>query len=297
MAASIQTSALSKQYAGTQSKALDALTIRIEAGQVYGFLGSNGAGKSTTIRLLLNFLQPTSGSATICGLDVVKDSVQAKRHVGYLAGDVALYNNMSGTEFFSYMQSLQPLKHAGYFKQLVRVFDAETSKPIHTLSKGNRQKIGIIQALMHEPEALILDEPTSGLDPLMQEVFYDAIGTAKARGAAVFVSSHNLSEVQRMCDRVGIIRAGKLLREELVSDMGDSSIQQFEIQFAHHVPADLAKVAGVKLESSRQQTATVSVADDISPLLAFLAKHSVVRLISIQSDVEQEFLQLYEGES
>lgn len=208
MITNIKTDKLSKIYKGSKTPALDSLTIEVGEGEVYGFLGANGAGKSTTIRTLLNFLQPTSGSATICGLDIVKDNVKIMHDVGYLAGDVALYEKMTGKEFFGYMADLHPLPDPAYLTKLVHTFEAELHKPIRSLSKGNKQKIGIIQALMHQPKVLILDEPTSGLDPLMQEAFFETIREAKARGASVFFSSHNLAEVQRICDRVGFIRKG-----------------------------------------------------------------------------------------
>lgn len=289
----IQTNKLCKTYGTAPQPALNELSISIQSGEVYGFLGSNGAGKSTAIRTLLNFIQPSSGSATICGLDIVNDSVKVKRHVGYLAGDVALYGKMSGQELLDYLSTLQPIKHTVYYKSLVKSFEAELHKPINELSKGNRQKIGLLQALMHEPEVLILDEPTSGLDPLMQEVFYSVVIDAKKRGAAVFVSSHNLNEVQHMCDRVGIIRNGKLIKEQYVTTITNAVTQSFAITFRHHVPADLSKIAGVKVEMKQQRTVTVSIADDLSPLLAYLSKHNVERIVSRQSDLEQDFLHLY----
>lgn len=291
----IDIQSLSKRYQGSQTPALDGLSLAVRAGEVYGFLGANGAGKSTTIRTLLNFIQPTSGTAKIVGLDIVKDSFAVKKHVGYLAGEVALYNKATGAELLEYLRKLQPLRDATYYDDLVTRFEAELHKPIGELSKGNKQKIGIIQALMHQPEVLILDEPTSGLDPLMQEVFYQAITECKNRGVAVFVSSHNLAEVQRMCDRVGIIKTGKLITEQKVEAMREVGAQRFTVHFADDVPvAGLQKVA--HLESHEADRATVTV-KELGPFLAFLATKKVVRLISEQADLEQEFLHFYGGQS
>ena len=160
---------LSKRYHGAKNYSLHGLSLSVESGEVYGILGANGAGKSTTIRTLLNFIQPTSGSATICGQDIVKKNVAVKRHVGYLSGEVSLYEKMTGKQFLTYMAQLKPLSQKGYLRQLIKHSDADIHKPLSALSKGNRQKIGIIQAFMNQPEVLILDEPTSGLDPLMLE--------------------------------------------------------------------------------------------------------------------------------
>jgi ABC-2 type transport system ATP-binding protein len=289
---------LSKRYGHNQDYALQNLTLAVAAGEVYGFLGANGAGKSTTIRLLLNFIQPTSGQATICGLDSVKQSVDAKRHIGYLAGEIALYQKTTGHELLHFLQALQPIKHRPYFDKLIKDFEVEVDKPIAELSKGNRQKIGIVQALMHEPDVLILDEPTSGLDPLMQEVFYSAIAETKKRGAAVFVSSHNLSEVQRLCDRAGIIRAGRLIAEKDVADLRQNVGRIFNITFDKAIkPALLKQIPHVQLIQSADTSVVLRVATDINPLLAFLAKHTIISLSTVQDDLEEEFLHLYEGEA
>lgn len=293
----IQIEKLSKRYGNSKTYALKDVSLAVTAGEVYGFLGSNGAGKSTTIRALLGFLQPTGGSATICGLDMVRDTVEVKRHVGYLAGDVALYKKMTGHDLLAYLQQLQPLKHQAYYQELISRFNADLSKPIDELSKGNRQKIGLIQAFMHEPEVLILDEPTSGLDPLMQEAFYELIDGCKQRGAAVFVSSHNLDEVQRMCDRVGIVRAGELVSEQTVSELNAQNAQRFTVVFNHQTPTNLSHVSGLKVDSQQDAQAVVSIKGSLQPFLAFLAKHQVISLSSRQTNLEEEFLQFYGDKS
>lgn len=289
----IQTFGLSKRYSGATNFALQDLSIKVMPGEVYGFLGSNGAGKSTTIRTLLGFLSPTNGKSTICGFNTATDSVAVKHHIGYLAGDVALYHKMTGGELLRYLQALQPLKHVEYFTSLVHDLDADLSKPVGQLSKGNRQKIGLIQALMHEPDVLILDEPTSGLDPLMQEVFARYVKDAKNRGAAVFLSSHNLTEAQDMCDRAGIIRTGKLIKEQKVDELGKGNVQQFTIQFADKPPTALASVPGVTVINRTDDKVLLQVTNELQPLLSYLGTKDVTRITSVQPDLEDEFLQFY----
>jgi len=294
MNASISIDNLSKSYDGGKTFALDKLSLRVQPGEVYGFLGANGAGKSTTIRLLLNFIQPTNGSAQIMGLDSVADTVAAKRHIGYLSGDVALWPKVTGNELFAYLSKLQQKNNDEYLKELITRLEAEPQKKIGELSKGNRQKIGVIQALMHQPDVLILDEPTSGLDPLMQEVFYQTIREASARGAAVFVSSHNLAETQRMCDRVGIIKHGKLIREQSVKDDHNLGAMTFRVVFKH--AADITKLkaeTAVKVLSTEGMTIVAQPTGAIAPALVALGHYDVVTMTTEQLNLEDEFLEYY----
>lgn len=287
---------LSKKYAGSDAYALKNLDLNINSGEVYGFLGPNGAGKSTTIRTLMNFIQPTQGNALILGLDVVKDSVQIKRKTGYLAGNVALYKKMEGREFLEYMGELQGSKQQGNIQKLVKRFEADLGKRIGDLSKGNQQKIGIIQAFMHEPDVLILDEPTSGLDPLMQEQFYELVRETKERGAAIFVSSHNLMEVQKMCDRVGFIREGKLISEQTLADLAREATQTFDISFVSEVPlAELKKIKKAEVTKNSTHHATVHMRGNLSDLFAILASHQVNGINQREANLEQEFLRFYKG--
>lgn len=289
---------LTKRYPTMAAPAIDAITLGVASSEVYGFLGANGAGKSTTIRTLLNFIQPTSGSATIMGLDIVKDSVKAKRHVGYLSGEVALYGKATGKQFLAYMAALQPLKHRAYLQTLVDRFEVTLNQPIETLSKGNRQKLGIVQAFMHEPNVLILDEPTSGLDPLMQDEFFKLVHESKTRGAAVFLSSHNLSEVQRICDRVGIIKHGRLIREQTISELSDLSVPTFKVRLAH--PSALERVKRephLKLVSQVDgSTLLVQPRDTIAAALSDLSRYDIKTITTEQVDLEEEFMKFYEDE-
>jgi ABC-2 type transport system ATP-binding protein len=294
MAASITTDNLTKFYPGSTVPALDKLTLVVKPGEVYGYLGANGAGKSTTIRLLMNFLQPSSGAAQIAGLDVVQGAVAIKKRVGYLAGDVALYQKTTGKELLNYLADLQGGVDSAYRKILEKRFEAETDKPISSLSKGNRQKIGILQACMHRPDVLILDEPTSGLDPLMQEAFYETIHEASQRGAATLMSSHNLAEAGRVCDRIGIIKHGKLIHEQAISDESTLGSTTFRVVFKTR--ADVAKIKSsrqLKLLSENGNVVVLQPRGSIADALAGLSKFDIVSLTTQQLSLEDEFLDFY----
>lgn len=292
----IATHKLSKKYPGVKTYSLHNVTFTVEPGEVYGFLGANGAGKSTAIRTLMGFMRPTSGSATILGKDIVEHTVELKHQIGYLSGDAAFYPKMTGAQFLQYLGDLQRPKNTKYVDHLVDLFKAEPSKLIRDLSKGNRQKFGLIQALMHEPDVLILDEPTSGLDPLMQEVFYDEVILAKNRGAAVLVSSHNLAEVQRMCDRVGFIRAGKLVAEQSITELLKTSAQTFDITFVGKAPlAALQLIKHAIVTPVSDSRATVQLHGEVGPLLSVLSHEHVLRLDKSGIDLEEEFLKFYEN--
>jgi ABC-2 type transport system ATP-binding protein len=285
---------LTKQYQGTSKPSLQNLTLHVNAGEVYGFLGPNGAGKSTAIRTLLNFIQPTSGNASILNLDIVKDSVEIKKHVGYLSGDFAIYPKMTGANYLEYLGELQPPESKKYVQDLIKRLKAEPTKRMGDLSRGNRQKFGIIQAFMHKPDILILDEPTSGLDPLMQEEFYKLVLEAKERGAAVFMSSHILSEIQRMCDRVGIIRDGKLVDERNISDMTAQASQTFDISFNGKVPlSELKKIKSAKLVESTDSSVTIHMHGELAPLFKILSTCEVTKIDARNLDLEELFLGFY----
>lgn len=291
-------SGLSKKYGGAKEYSLHNVSLRVAPGEIYGFLGPNGAGKSTTIRTLMNFIQPTKGRASILGKDVVADSVSIKRSVGYLSSDMAMYPKMTGRQFLDYMAELQPATKPAYQRDLIKRLKADAGKRLGELSRGNRQKYAIIQAFMHQPEVLILDEPSSGLDPLMQEVFYELLREAKARGAAVFMSSHILSEVQKVCDRVGIIKDGRLIAERNIAEMAKEAAHTFEITFASPPPvAELKKLPGVEIAGNENHTVTVHVHGELSPLLTILSKHDVTKLDARQLDLEELFMRFYQGEN
>jgi ABC-2 type transport system ATP-binding protein len=296
MAQAIILTNLTKRYAGSKTLAVDELSLSIGEGEVFGFLGSNGAGKSTTIRMIMNFLQPTNGNATILGKDSVRDSVELKRHMGYLSGDVALYHRVTGAQMLNYLGKLQGTHDKAYLRTLTQRFEAELHKPISQLSKGNRQKIGIIQAFMHKPDVLVLDEPTSGLDPVMQERFYETIAEAKARGAAIFLSSHSLGEVQRMCDHVAIIRNGKLVRTGTLADFADQT-PIFEVTFTGSVPQSLANNKTLEVLETKDRVVTVKPSGNIAEALAALGTYdTIANLQTSQQELEEEFMSYYNDE-
>lgn len=297
METALEIQKLSKKYHGTNVFALKDLSLKVQPGEVYGFLGPNGAGKSTTIRTLMNFIQPTEGSAKILNHDSVTDAVEVKRKVGYLAGDGPAYQKMTGKQFLAYLSELQPPASKTYMLDLAKRLQATLNKPLGSLSRGNRQKISIIQAFMHKPELLILDEPTSGLDPLMQEVFYSLIAEAKANGSAVFMSSHILGEVQKVCDRIGIIRDGKLVVERSIADMAKEASQTFDLEFKENAPVSkLRKLASVKkLTENNPRSVTLHVHGELSGLFAILAQHAVTKIDTRALDLEEAFMHFYKG--
>lgn len=290
---------LTKRYGSSERLALNKLSLEVQPGEVYGFLGPNGAGKSTTIRLLLNFIQPTHGGAKILGEDVVQDAVSIKKHLGYVTGDGALYDKLTGREFLSLMSDLQPPTSRSYVHELTKRLQADLGKKLGSLSRGNKQKIALVAALMHQPDVLILDEPTSGLDPLMQEEFYALIREAKQRGGTVFMSSHILGEVQKICDRVGIIKDGHLVGERAIAELATAAQQTFDVVFAGKPPlAALRKLESAHhVSQASDGTVTIHMHGDITPLLGLLAQQKIERLSTRELDLEQEFLRYYTKET
>lgn len=287
---------LSKRYIASDPFALKDLSLKITKGEVFGFLGPNGAGKSTTIRTLLNLIQPTSGSATILGKDIVKDSLNIRSNIGYLSGDFSAYGKMTGQQFINYMNDLQPPKRKTYYQELAKTFQASLNKRISDLSKGNRQKLGVIQAFMHEPEVFILDEPTDGLDPLMQEAFYKLVAEVKKKGATFFISSHNLGEVRKICDRVAIIKEGKLVSESTISDLALEASQTFDVVFDGKAPiTELRKLKKTKVTKDSESRVTLHVHGELKALFALLAKYDVVSLSTRELDLEEQFMKFYQG--
>jgi ABC-2 type transport system ATP-binding protein len=230
----VSTSNLTKYY-GKQC-GIEAINLEVRKGEVFGYLGPNGAGKTTTIRILLDFIRPSIGSANLFGFDSRIDSVETRCRIGYLPGELSMYGNLNGYELLHYVASLRGNVELNYAIELAKRMDCDLTRHLKTLSHGNRQKLGLIQAFMHKPQLIILDEPTIGLDPLMQQEFYRLIEEARNDGRTVFLSSHILPEVERVCDRVGIIRAGKLAAVESVETLKSRAVRRLEIHFARNVP-------------------------------------------------------------
>ncbi len=294
MSVYLQLNNVTKAFGNDGFRAVDTLSLQVNEGEVYGFLGANGAGKSTTIRMIMNFIHPTSGTIAVLGKDSQKQSVEIQKHVGYLAGDVALWPKVTGNDIFGYLADLQGGIDKQYLAELITRFEAEPNKRVSELSKGNRQKIGIIQALMHQPDVLVLDEPTSGLDPLMQEVFYDTIKEASKRGAAVFVSSHNLSEAERMCDRIGIIRHGKLVHEQTMKSGARLGGTTIVVTYrSDDAVKALAKNSAVTMVSVKGKTATVQPKGAIEQALQAISKYPIARIETNETHLEDDFLEFY----
>lgn len=275
--------------------AVDQLSLEINSGEVFGFLGPNGAGKSTTIRTMMNFIAPSAGEIKIFGLDSVRDRVKLKEHVGYLAGDIALYGNMTGHQILNYLANLRKDSDWAYVKDLVRRLDAPMDRSIHTLSKGNKQKIGLLQAFMHKPDLLILDEPTSGLDPLMKQVFYDMVLEMKDAGKAAFISSHDLTEVQKICDRAGFIRDGTLIAIENLHDKNAMSYKKYQVRF-EKTPAieELTVSSNIKIVANDNNIITFAVTGNIDSFIKTIAQYEVLDLDEQETSLEDVFMQYYE---
>ena len=293
-APAIETVALAKTYPGGVC-ALAGLDLRVEHGEVFGFLGPNGAGKSTTIRLLLDLIRPTAGTASILGHDCRTASVEVKRHVGYVPGDLRLFDRLTGREQLDSLARLRGTVDAGMRSQLAERFEVVLDRPIRELSKGNRQKLGIVQAFMHRPALLVLDEPTGGLDPILQEEFRALVRETVAAGSTVFLSSHSLDEVQHAADRVAIIRSGRLVDVDSVANLREHALRHVTVTFAEPTdPRPFAALEGVRVQDSEgavlQLTAPESAMDGV---VKAAAKHRVVDLVSSPADLEEIFLTLY----
>jgi ABC-2 type transport system ATP-binding protein len=276
-------------------RALDSLDITVREGEIFGFLGPNGAGKSTTIRLLLGYLQPTAGQGQVLGLDIVRDSVAIRRRIGYLPGGIALYDSLSGEQLLDYLAELSgrpPVRRADLCERL-ELSSTTLRRLVRDYSRGMRQKIGIVQALQHDPELAILDEPTEGLDPLMQRAFYHILDALKAEGRTIFFSSHILSEVERVCDRVAIIRRGRLVAMEDIAGLLARHKRNVDMRL-HGPPPRLDGVAGVSSIEMRDRRLTCRVDGDIRPFLAAIVGAPIADLTIEPAHLEEAFLEFYE---
>ncbi|HEU4976276.1 MAG TPA: ABC transporter ATP-binding protein [Baekduia sp.] len=291
-AAIIETDRLTKRY-GT-ARGIDDLSLAVAPGEVFGFLGPNGAGKTTTIRTLLDLLHPTSGSACLFGLDSRRDSRAIHARLGNLPGEFSYDDRLTGRDalrFFAALRGVPDLRRA---EALADRFQADLSRRMGELSRGNRQKVGLVQALFHEPELVILDEPTAGLDPLMQEEFLAVVAEERERGATVFLSSHDLDEVQRACDRVAIIRDGRLIAVEDVASMRERAHRDVAVRFGRAVdPHELAAVPGVVDVRADGDRVRFHVAGELDPVVKALARHDVRDLEVTRPTLEELFLTYY----
>jgi ABC-2 type transport system ATP-binding protein len=295
MAAIIDVEKLSKSY-GSKRGIVD-VTFQVEEGEVFGFLGPNGAGKTTTIRVLMALLRADAGNARVAGKDCWQDSVEIKRIIGYVPGEPALDPNLTGGQILEYFAHLRGGVDEAYLKQLVKRLDLDTNRKFRQYSTGNKRKVVLIQAFMHKPRVLILDEPTSGLDPLNQQEFDGMVREAKKEGRTVFLSSHVLSEVEKTCDRVGIIRDGRLVKIGGVHELTDIKRFEITISFARQVPVDtFAKLDGVtKVETLDNGSAVrIAIQGAADAVIKAAAQFPVVSLTSYEPSLEDIFLRYYE---
>jgi ABC-2 type transport system ATP-binding protein len=283
---------LTKSY-GSHRGVTD-LRFEVAPGEVFGYLGPNGAGKTTTIRTMLDLIRPTSGRVSVFGLDARRDAVAIHERIGYVPGEVALYERMTGREYLGFFAEARGGVPSGRIDALAERFACDLAPAIRHLSHGNKQKLVLIQAFLHEPDLVILDEPTQGLDPLVQRTFHEVVEETQARGGTVFLSSHVMPEVERLCDRVAIIREGRLVAVEEIGDMKAKAVRTIEIHFAAPVdPSAFASLPGVQRAEGHRDVVHLTVAGPLDAVVKAAAAHEVVDLVSHEPSLEDLFLTYY----
>jgi ABC-2 type transport system ATP-binding protein len=275
-------------------RGIEELDLDVPAGEVMGFLGPNGAGKTTTIRLLLDFLRPTRGRAVVLGLDPRRDKAALHRRIGYLPGELTFPGQGRGDELLRFFGAARGGVAWSHVTELADRLELDLARPVRAMSKGNKQKVGLVQAFMHQPDLLVLDEPTSGLDPLMQQEFLGMVRDARGAGQTVFMSSHVLAEVQAVADRVAIVRDGRLAALERVESLGKRAVRSVEIHFADPVDAgEFAGLVGVSDVVVAGPVLKCIVDGRLDPLIKAAARHEVVDVLSAEPDLEETFLSFY----
>ena len=288
----IETEKLTKSYGS--HRGIIEVDLAVEEGEIFGFLGPNGAGKTTTIRTLLDLIRPTSGVARVFGVDSSADPVAIHRRVGYLPGEFTLYDRLTGAQHLEYFANLRGGVDRAYQAELIERLDLDPSRKFKEYSKGNKQKVGLVVALQHRPELLVLDEPTGGLDPLIQQSFFEILKEAVAAGASVFLSSHILSEVEKTCQRVAIIREGRLVRVGTVDALRDLAHHQVELRFAGDVPAAVfAGLPGVSDVIVDDHVLRLRVSGAITPVVQAAAGYELLDFVSREPSLEETFLAQY----
>lgn len=294
MTVAIHTEGLTKFY-GKERGIID-LDLDVEQGEVFGYLGPNGAGKTTTIRLLLDLLRPTRGTSRVLGKHPYFDGVGVRSDIGYLPGELALYDRLTGEQILTYLAHLRKMEGLGDARRVADQLELDLSRQVADLSSGNKQKVGLVQAFMHRPRVLILDEPTGGLDPLMQQEFYRLVREAQEEGRTVFLSSHVLSEVERIADRVGIIREGRMVVVEELETLKERAPRRLDLHFATSVPAaefaDLPHVEDVSVDGL---VVSCRVVGSVDALIKQAGRYELRNIVSHEADLEELFLQYYRG--
>ena len=279
-----------KKYFG-KTHAVDDVSFSVEKGEVFGFLGPNGAGKTTTIRCLLDFLRPDDGSINILGYDSCKNSSEIKNKIGYLSGDVRLYDGWTGKDHILFLENLR--RQRSKARDLIEKLNLNPKVKYKSLSSGNKQKLGLILALMFEPELLIMDEPTLGLDPLLQNTIYQILSEQRNRGTTIFMSSHNLAEVDRVCNRVGIIKDGKLVATESIQGLKEKRMHLVKVIFAGPFNKFDFNISGLEIQQSMPDGLIIGVKGDINPLMQKLARYNLKELEISYASLEEIFLEFY----
>jgi ABC-2 type transport system ATP-binding protein len=292
MTAAIETTKLTKWYG--RSRGVIDVDLVVETGQIFGFLGPNGAGKSTTIRLLFDLIRPTGGSARVLGLDVHRDRLAIDRRVSYVPGELALYGELTGRQLLTYLGNLQGSVDGAYRDKLIERLELDPTRQIKSLSRGNKQKVGLVAAFMIRPELLILDEPTAGLDPFVQLEFEHLCEEARDEGRTAFISSHQLPEVEHLCDRVGIIREGRLLAVESIASLKERALRRLEIDFGGSVTADaFANLPGIRDLRVDDGRLNCTVMGSVDALIKTAARFEVHNVRSIETSLEEIFMAYY----
>jgi ABC-2 type transport system ATP-binding protein len=287
----LKTTNLTKKFG--KFTALDGVNIEVNKGEVYGFIGPNGAGKSTTIRVLLGIIKATEGEATIFGKDAWADAVEIHKRIAYVPGDVNLWPNLTGGEVIDLFVKLRGGNNKNRREELINKFELDPSKKCRTYSKGNRQKVALVAAFSADADLYILDEPTSGLDPLMEKVFQECVMEAKAAGKSVLLSSHILSEVEKLCDKVGIIRQGQIIETGTLSELRHLTRTNLLIETKEPIPS-LTEVKGVHTIIKKDQALTFQVdADELDQVIKYVSQFGIVRLESAPPTLEDLFMQHY----
>ena len=285
---------LTKTYG--KSRGITNISFNVEEGEIFGFIGPNGAGKSTTIRTMLSLIYPTSGSAMIFGKDSVKFAPEIKKEIGYLPSEVFYYDNMKVKDLLKYSASFYKKDCSKRIKQLAEMLDLDLNKKIDDLSFGNKKKVGIVQGLLHEPKLIILDEPTSGLDPLMQQKFFDLLKEENKKGTTILFSSHILTEVQKMCDRVAIIKEGELVKVEKISTLKENNHKRFKLELKAPLRQGDLKIDGVQNLEITDHHISFLYSGNINNILQKLAQLELTNLWIEEPDLEEIFLHYYEKE-
>ena len=292
MTAVIRTEQLTKSYG--PHRGITELDLDVEQGEIFGFLGPNGAGKTTTMRVLLDLIRPTSGRAEVFGIETTADPVAIHRRIGYLPGEFDLYDRLTGADTIAYFSNLRGGVDAGYVAELIERLDLDPSRRFREYSKGNKQKVGLVVALQHRPDLLILDEPTSGLDPLVQRTFFDILREARTEGRTVFLSSHIIDEVDRTCDRVAIIREGRLVQVDRIEAIRRLAFHHVELTFGAPVASGIfTSIDGVSDVEVDGQVIRMRVAGPIGAVLGAAAPHGIVDVVSREPNLEDVFLAQY----